>query len=142
MNNGRSMIERLVRSIALGIRTMNPIFGEVKVPNPTADMLVFHKAQKGNSYVTLQAQTSLINGIISEKEVDWICQKVAELSELNEMCCSYLITFVSCMIITSAILFIFIPLVLGANFKANGYIGGFVFYFSCIFFFCCLKRIM
>lgn len=125
----------------MGIRTMTTLFSEVKVPNPTADMLIFHRAQKGNSYVTLQAQTTLIDGLITEKEIEWICDKVAEISELREKACQLLITFLSCMIVTSSVLFIFIPLLLGAIYKGTGYIAGFAFYFFSIFFFFILKRI-
>lgn len=125
----RILLERLIRSLSLGVRTMTILHDEVKVPNPTLNTLIFHKSQKGNYYVTLQAQTELLNGILTYKEVDAICNFLAKLSEMNEKCYSNFRWFFDCALITSSVVVTIIPLILGTIYGAWAFLVGFLIYF-------------
>lgn len=138
----RVVLENLVRSLSLGIRTMTVLHDEIKVPNPTLNMLVFHKSQKENYFVTLQAQTSLIEGIITEHEIDWICEILANISKIKEKCFSCLKTFCECTVITISIVLVVMPLIAGTVYGIEGLAVGFLLYFALILFFYLLKKIV
>ena len=72
-------LQRIVKSLRSGIKVKS-LYGILKVPNPLGSTLIFHKNQYNTGYVTLQAQTNLIQGRITEKEIDLICDKAHRLS--------------------------------------------------------------
>lgn len=126
------LMERLIQSLREGIRTMDLLFNEVKVPNPTANTLIFHKSQKDNFYVTLQSQTPLLDGLISENEIDWICEIIANLNKINEKCFGKCLTFLDCTILTVTLVLILLPLVLGVVYGVPGFFVGLVFYITVV----------
>ena len=72
----RRNIANLIKSLKTGVK-VNSIYGVQKVPNPTTSMLVFHKALRGNKYITLQADTSLLDNLIPRDELELIISKIA-----------------------------------------------------------------
>jgi hypothetical protein len=75
----RRNIGNLIKSLKSGVK-VNTTYGVQKVPNPTASMLVFHKSHKGERYITLQAETSLLDNIMTTQEVELITTHIARQS--------------------------------------------------------------
>ena len=72
-----AQLESLLQSLQYGVK-ISSMFGITKIPSPTPNMLIFQRDITQISFITLQAQTSLINDLITRKEIDNICRTVGD----------------------------------------------------------------
>ena len=79
-------IHTLIQSLQYGIK-VNTNFGVLSVPSPKVGVLYFHKRIRKNRYVTLQANTNLINDKITKKEIETISNKIGEVGHLKTESC-------------------------------------------------------
>ena len=64
----RRNISNLIKSLKTGVK-VNTLYGVQKVPNPTASMMVFHRALKDERFILLQAESSILDGLMSMEEL-------------------------------------------------------------------------
>ena len=124
----KKRMNRFRRLLRLGIRSMSP-YGDITVPNPTPSVIIFHKNQKNDDFITLQAQTRLLDGSITSREVDNICQKVAEFGFIkHERCRRESIEFLDCVVLSSILFVLMIPLMLSVIIGTYGFFIGVIIY--------------
>ena len=121
-------LQRIVRSLKSGVK-VKTLHGIIKVPNPLSSTLIFHKNQLNTGYVTLQAQTNLVRGKISEQEIDLICDKTHQLSRVRfEKFFFKLSKFFANLVSFFSILLIPVPLITLSLYRGIGLVWGILIY--------------
>lgn len=124
-------VRSLIKSLKYGIK-VNTIFGITKIPSPTASMMIFHKDVSRKNYITLQCQTDLIKGLITEAEIENICAVVGqECSVSSDKCLISIYKYTQYILIAAAIILLPLPLIMTQYLGLIGIIASVLFY-SCV----------
>ena len=125
-------IERVLRTLKKGTRARTPYF-DITVPNPKPNTLVFHRTTYSNGFVTLQAETKILDRRLSPKEVKHIFATLAKIVEINnQRSCARLRRFNNVFLFVFAMIFWPFPICLFFPFGVFGLAIGVIVYLSCL----------
>jgi len=111
-------MRRLVQELRFGIK-VSTLYGLTTIPSPSANTLIFHRDQTRKRFITLQAQTNLIEGVISEEEIKNILDVVAENAMIpSEVCLINTYKYMKYILLFFAILMLPLPMIIA------GFAGG------------------
>ena len=121
-------IERVLQTLRKGVRSKTTYF-DITVPNPKPNTLVFHQATYFDGFVTLQAETKILDGRITIEQVERIFETLTKVVKIeNNRNSARIRGFVNIFFIIFGVLCLGLPVVLFFPFDTIGVIIGIVVY--------------
>lgn len=135
----RRSVENIVKGLQKGIK-VSTVHGITRVPIPTASTLIFHRTKDEDGFVTLQAQTSILDDKITYEQVKQICDFSSNIIKINHEK-FFIVTgkALSTIAVFFGVMMIPAPLIAASSAGLGGFIISIIIYLAIILLFNLIK---